>query len=1012
MSTELLRKLRENAVQSATKPALHYRGQNLTYCQLYQKVDQLAQRLALPPGDRGLQTPVCLLGDDKLGLVIAQLAVLMAGRYFVVLDHHAAARVINSQIAHTGSNLTILINRPDSSSRWSVADFCNPTLTLQQLTTAQELVTEGLDEHSTRPVNRQNQPDLSDLPRNMAYVLFTSGSTGDAKAVMQTHEGLLDQMRRYAFDLGIQEDERVANIAPMSQDQAIDDTFAALLTPGASLHLYDMDGLNLQEARTFLQRQQVSLFTSVPKVFEQIFAGQNKEDFSNLRIVAIGSDVVTLEQVQVFQRHLPARCMLFNSYGATECSVISSFGIDQTKAREILNRGAKNVPIGVSYGQQNSRDTLELYIDSSGIAQDSNAPTVTIGELCVSGPGVSLGYLANQAATSQAFVEMAVNPGQRPKKWYRTGDLVLYDSESQEYRHLGRLAHLAKISGKRVNIQEVEAMLRQVLGLQECAVLAIETEFGSQLVAFVASAEQPLMGLEEAAEPRGLTALNGQTVFRQLQEQMQTHMIPRKFTVLERLPRLTNGKVDRMYLASFAKEQLPQTASANPSGDQQRTDEIINILRAKWRHCFGSAANNSIDHLDSLTRELFVQAFNKAVDMPLLHLPDLINYPTLAELSEFVRYFHDSLSRPHTAGALAIEYHDSSLPTINLNYNTLKALMDGYMKANLSLRLVPCVSLHDFIAKLREQKANKTPKVGYTVPACTFAGNTRDEVSREAHPTACFVECDPQGKLTVWISDSLGMEAGLYLPHVLFAITQSRDLYASPGGAALYVDSCRRQEEGDDRNCMVDALNFLLRAFAIPTFLSYLQGGASAVNCQFVDLPVEEIDITGLFASPKQIILANPRDNNARSLENLAERYTGVLQQHVQSELKQERYTVDEVRRFFLEVCLPELSMMKATRVEFASQAVRCILNSSGYQSIILQYINDNQQQWTELCRQVTDNGYAAPTMALAEICQRFSLPGKQDLLVSCNIIYDRSVASYRALEGHLSAIATTPRKP
>ena len=292
MKTTLIAKLESTCLQFHYAPALIYKGTTLTYQEVFRKLQQYACAMIslMPPAnkDHGANK-ICILGHNKLETIICQLAALYSGMSFVTLDPSAPLNVIEAQLHAIEPALVIQTNKATHAKERQHNAYKN--ISVHDLLDSPE-------QHAPHPL-----PINSD-ENSLAYLLYTSGSTGVSKAVMQTHAGLYQQVLTYTAFLAISSEEKFSQLAPIFHDQAIVDIYSALLN-GACLCLFDVDGYDMHSTRHFLSEQKISLFSSTPQLFSALFAEQNKTSFPYLRKLAIGADAVTEKTLRVFIENLP-----------------------------------------------------------------------------------------------------------------------------------------------------------------------------------------------------------------------------------------------------------------------------------------------------------------------------------------------------------------------------------------------------------------------------------------------------------------------------------------------------------------------------------------------------------------------------------------------------------------------------------------------------------------------------------------------------------------------------------
>src|SRR5947207_5171616 len=358
-------------------------------------------------------------------------------------------------------------------------------------------------------------------PDQLAYVYFTSGSTGEPKGAMCEHAGMLNHLFAKIDDLRIDEGTVVAQTAPQCFDISLWQLIAPLLVGGCTL-LVEQE--IILDAGRFIDKivdARVDIVQVVPSYLEVLesYLAQHPRELEHLRFVVATGEALKKELVERWFALQP-RIKLVNAYGLTEPS-------DETN-HEIMDRppsGAR-VPLG--------RPINNVVI--SLVDEDlSPVPLGAPGEIVFSGVCVGRGYINDPERTRRAFLADPHRPGQR---LYRSGDYGRWLPDGK-LEFLGRRDAQVKISGFRIEIGEIENTLLRVPGVREDAVVVTERADGSKhLVAFY-SGQRPL----------DATALR-----ERLGDSLPKYMVPTAFHWRESLPLTGNGKVDRKTLAALRRE--------------------------------------------------------------------------------------------------------------------------------------------------------------------------------------------------------------------------------------------------------------------------------------------------------------------------------------------------------------------------------------------------------------------------------------------------------------------------
>ncbi|MGH9104651.1 MAG: AMP-binding protein, partial [Acidimicrobiales bacterium] len=373
----------------------------------------------------------------------------------------------------------------------------------------------------------------------LASVVFTSGSTGVPKGIMvplQHRTGLPTKLSHLA---DVEEGALIGALAAgtVGFAETIVHTTVQL---GATLNAYEIRRLGVNPLADWLARSRVAGFATVPTIVRLLVASLPPDAvFDHLRLVILTGETATWEDVTALRRHLPEGAAVCNLFGLTETSTITVFRVDGSlrPAEGPLPAGKPVPTCRVSIVDEDGRPV----------------PAGERGEIVVSGEGCTLGYWGRPELTERVFTFLPDGTRQ-----VRTGDAGRF-SEEGLLEHLGRLDHLVKIAGNRVELGEVEAVLRALDGVFDAAAAAYtDTSGATRLAAFVVT------------EP-GVT-LDGPVLRLLLARRLPGPMLPDQVLVVDELPQLANGKVDRRLLSDRAGEPSP------PTGPGEMTD----LERAVW----------------------------------------------------------------------------------------------------------------------------------------------------------------------------------------------------------------------------------------------------------------------------------------------------------------------------------------------------------------------------------------------------------------------------------------------
>ncbi|QWP75370.1 amino acid adenylation domain-containing protein [Lysobacter sp. K5869] len=481
------------------------------YAELVRRARAVAAALRREGIGEGAIVAVC--AGRNADAIAAMLGVLLAGAAYLPVDPAYPAERIGFMLADAGASRVLA----DAAGRKALqgAEAATPALELETL-----LVDTATD--TALPAT---------APHTLAYLVYTSGSTGQPKGVMLEHRGLSNlaeaQQRLYATG----PDSRVLGFASFGFDAAAWEWLMAL-TAGASLHLCGEDErLSAQALGERLAGEGITHATLPPVMLAQL----DPQRGYALRALIVAGEACDERLAWTWA----ARAPMFNAYGPSENTVCATSA--PIRAGEPIKLGAP-LP-GVSL----------RVCAADGALQPVGVP----GELWLGGAGLARGYLGRPALSEERFV---VADGER---FYRSGDRARWD-ENGELRFLGRIDEQVKIRGYRVEPGEVEAAVAAEPEVAEAVVVARDDGAGLRLVAYVVAAA-------EAGDAQALT----RALRERLARRLPAHMLPSAWVPLERLPVTANGKVD--------KRRLPAPAPTPAGADfVAARNEAERTLAAIW----------------------------------------------------------------------------------------------------------------------------------------------------------------------------------------------------------------------------------------------------------------------------------------------------------------------------------------------------------------------------------------------------------------------------------------------
>ncbi|HEX7331329.1 MAG TPA: amino acid adenylation domain-containing protein [Pyrinomonadaceae bacterium] len=518
----------EQVRQTPRAVALIAGEQQLTYKALNERANQLAhylRRLGVGP-----EVAVGLCVQRSVELIVGVLGILKAGGAYVPLDAQYPAERLRYMV--NDAQIKVLLT--EEAAVTAFTGFCSEVVSLERAT---ELFAAE---------SREN-PETKTSGKNLAYVLYTSGSTGQPKGVNVEQRGVVRLVKNTSY-ARFSSEEVFLQLAPSSFDASTFEIWGALLN-GARLVLMPPEAPSLEKLGEVIRKHQISTLWLTAGLFN-LMVDEQLEDLKSLKQLLAGGDVLSVAHVNKFLAE-NSDCRLINGYGPTENTTFTCcYSIDD---HPVIG----SVPLG--YPISNT----EIYILDE---HQRPVPTGVAGELYIGGQGLARGYANEFAMTAEKFVPHPYSdkPGER---LYRTGDLVRY-LPGGLIEFFGRRDKQVKVRGFRVELSEIETVLCQHQSVRQAIVIVAqraEVE-DKQLLAFLTLESEITAG-----ELRSY-----------LQQKLPEYMMPQGFTFVDELPLTTNGKVDRNALLACMKRD-----TSDDNGVTESRTKTETLLAELWQELLG-----------------------------------------------------------------------------------------------------------------------------------------------------------------------------------------------------------------------------------------------------------------------------------------------------------------------------------------------------------------------------------------------------------------------------------------
>jgi amino acid adenylation domain-containing protein len=566
----------------------------------YRELNARANRLGRGLQARGLRREgvVAVVTERNLDWMASVIAIFKAGGVYLPIEPHFPA----DRIARTLSraDCTLVLTEPGSTTTLDKA--------LDTLPGVQKVLvdTAYAEQHATDDLGVAVAAD------QLAYIYFTSGSTGEPKGAMCEHAGMLNHLHAKIADLGIRERDVVAQVAPQCFDISLWQLVSALLVGGRTVLVEQDVILDVARFVDTVERHRVGVMQVVPSYLEVVlsYLEEHPHELPDLRCVSATGEALKTELAQRFFAARPGSTLV-NAYGLTETSDDTNHEVMRTAP------DGDRMPLGPAV------QNVNVYVVDENL---NPVPLGAPGLIAFSGVCVGRGYVNDPERTRATYMSDPHRPGQR---LYKGGDYGRWRPDGK-LEFLGRRDSQVKISGFRIEIGEIDNTLLRVPGVRDGAVVVAERpDRGKHLVAFYAG-EQPIE-VDVLRERLGAS--------------LPHYMVPVAFHRRESLPLTANGKIDTKALTALAAE-LAVTDPDDRDGHDAPVTPTELRLAAAWAKVLGVAADQigRQEHFfdlggSSLSAVKLAVALNRVVS-----LKDVIRHPVLADLAELI----DSRPEPIT----------------------------------------------------------------------------------------------------------------------------------------------------------------------------------------------------------------------------------------------------------------------------------------------------------------------------------------------------------------------------
>ncbi|MEK4028112.1 amino acid adenylation domain-containing protein [Pseudobacillus sp. FSL P4-0506] len=568
--------------------AVSSNGFSITYEELEEQSNQVAHMLLQKGLTKEELVPIFM--KRSIGTIVSILGVLKAGGAYVPLDPDHPVERNSYIIKDTNSSIALVDSAYVDSFR--------------------ELLPQGKKYSIFSETDFAAYPcssiEVEASSEQLAYVIYTSGSTGRPKGTLIRHRGVINLINWSTQEMAFTEKDVLCQFAPYSFDASIYDTFSALFN-GARLYLLsDEERMSVEAFAEAIEREGVTSIAILPTIFfNELVAKLSSEGvkkFKNIRQITIGGEALIMETAFAFHEKFGKHIAIYNMYGPTECTVMSTF---YKVNEEMLD--TPTVPIG-----------HPLHNHAVYIVNDENqlCPIGVPGELLISSAGVAREYLNQPDKTEAAFVPNIFNDP-FSSVLYRSGDIVRL-LPSGEIEYVSRKDSQIKIRGHRIEIGEVEDALTSYELIKDAAIIPKVDEDGLNVLAafYTSVAGEELSQLE---------------IRDFLLQKLPKYMVPTYIQYIKEMPVSPSGKIDRRTLSTYELMKQEQTVAKNLP--RTKTEKVISEA---WKTTLKLPAIDIYDNFFEIgghSLKILETLVLLKPEYPQLRINDFFMYPTIAELA-------------------------------------------------------------------------------------------------------------------------------------------------------------------------------------------------------------------------------------------------------------------------------------------------------------------------------------------------------------------------------------------
>ena len=497
------------------KVALRANYEEITYHQLNHQANILANFLKEKGVRRGEVIGVFI--ETSIEMLVAALAILKAGAAYLPIETSYPDNRIKYMLNQAGVKLVL------TQEKLKRKISCNAIC---------------VDNENLFSVNAKISLENINDPRDMIYVLFTSGSTGNPKGAILYHYSVSNLLDWYIKEFQFTQEDNILVFSSFSFDLTQKNILGGLIS-GATVYLVSPEQYDLIYFNELIRKEKITIINCTPSLaYPLIEDSENITKLKSLRYLLLGGEPISTQRLKKMTVLYP-ETVVVNTYGPTECADITC-AYRLTEEDILTNR---DVPLGRPI------QNIEVIILDEYMQE---LPFGEIGEIYLGGVGVGGGYINAPELTKKAFIRNDKN--EALKKYgeflYRVGDLGFYHNDGT-VQYLGRVDEQIKLHGVRMDLMEIEFRVNQYPGIKQAAVLVKKNNFSEALHCYYVSVD----GGE----------INEEGLKNHLKNFLTLQMIPSSFTCLASFPLTPNGKIDKKHLSNLENVKAERSLVSFPN---------------------------------------------------------------------------------------------------------------------------------------------------------------------------------------------------------------------------------------------------------------------------------------------------------------------------------------------------------------------------------------------------------------------------------------------------------------